>query len=48
MDYEYHKLKSQLAILKAVAEDYPTASLTNAIQQIESRIKNIEGNRNIF
>jgi hypothetical protein len=48
MDYEYHKLKSQLAILKDVAKDYPTASLPNAIQQIESRIKNIEKYRNIF
>lgn len=42
MDYEYHKLKSQLAILKDVAEDYPTASLPNAIQQISARIKEIE------
>ena len=42
MNYEYHKLKSQLAILKDVADDYPTASLSNAIQQISERIKEIE------
>ena len=44
-DYEYHKLKSQLAILKDVVTVYPTASLPNAIQQIESRLKNIESKR---
>lgn len=42
MDYEYHKLKSQLAILRDVVKDYPTTSLPNAIQQIEARIKHIE------
>lgn len=41
-DYEYHKLKSQLAVLKDVVEIYPTASLPNAIQQISERIKEIE------
>ena len=43
-DYEYHKLKAQLAILEDVAKEYPTSSVPNAIQQIKSRIKHIEQN----
>jgi len=46
MDYEYHKLKAQLAILKDVIATYPTSSLPNVIQQIESRIKHLEEKRN--
>ena len=42
MDYEYHKLKSQLAILKDVAETYPTSSIQNAIAQISARVKEME------
>ena len=43
-DYEYHKLKAQLAILKDVAKEYSTSAVPNAIQQIKSRIKHIEQN----
>lgn len=42
MDYEYHKLKAQLAVLKDVEKDYPTSSIANVIKQLESRIKHIE------
>jgi len=42
MNYEYHKLKGQLAVLKDVLNEYPTASLSNVVQQIEARIKHIE------
>lgn len=38
-DYEYHRLKAQLAILQDVAKDYPTSSIANAMTQIEARIK---------
>lgn len=46
MDYEYHKLKAQIAILKDVIETYPTSSVANVIQQLESRLKHIEEHRN--
>ena len=39
---ELYKLKVQVSILKDVLEDYPTASVSCAIKQIESRIKEIE------
>lgn len=42
MDYELHKLRAQVAVLKDVAEVYPTSSIGNCITQIESRIKEIE------
>lgn len=42
MDYEYHKIKSQIAVLKDVAKDYPTSSIVNAITQLEARLKAIE------
>lgn len=42
MDYKYHKLNAQLAVLRDVAKDYPTRTIANAIQQIEARIKHIE------
>lgn len=32
----------QLATLRNVAKDYPTSSIPNAIQQLESRLKHIE------
>lgn len=37
--YEYHKLKAQFAILQDVAKDYPASSISNAMTQIEARIK---------
>ena len=46
MDWELHKLKAQLAVLKDVAEVYPTSSIGNCITQISSRIKHIEENGN--
>lgn len=41
-DYELHKLKAQVAVLKDVAEVYPTATIDSAIRQIESRINEKE------
>lgn len=41
--YEYHRLKSQLAILRDVTEDYPRQTIGNIMQQMESRIKCLEG-----
>lgn len=46
MDWELHKLRAQLAVLKDVAEIYPTSSISNCITQISSRIKHIEENGN--
>lgn len=45
MDYVYHKLKAQMAILKDVLEEYPTSTIGNAIKQIESRIKDFESRK---
>lgn len=42
MDYELHKLKAQVAVLKDVTVVYPTSTIGNCITQIESRIKEIE------
>lgn len=42
MDWELHRLRAQLAILKDVEKVYPTASIPNAISQIQARIKEIE------
>lgn len=42
MEYELHKLKAQVAVLKDVAEVYPTCTIDNCITQIEARIKEIE------
>lgn len=42
MDYELHKLRAQVAVLKDVAKIYQTSSIGNCITQIESRIKEIE------
>lgn len=44
LDYVYHKLRVQLAVLKDVEKSYATATIGNAIKQIESRIKHIEAN----
>ena len=41
-DYELHKLKAQVAVLKDVEQVYPTATISNAISQMQSRIKEIE------
>jgi hypothetical protein len=42
MDYELHKLKAQVAVLRDVEQVYPKATISNAISQIQSRIKEIE------
>lgn len=42
MDYELHKLRAQVAVLKDVAKVYSTSSIGNCITQIESRIKEVE------
>ena len=42
MDYELHKLKAQVAVLKDVGQVYPTSTIGNCITQLESRIKEIE------
>ena len=42
MDYEFHKLKAQVAVLKDVEQVYPKATISNAISQIQARIKEIE------
>ena len=42
MNYELHKLRAQVAVLKDVEKDYPKCSIGNCITQIESRIKEIE------
>jgi hypothetical protein len=44
-NYDYHRLKVQLAILQDVAKDYPTSSISNAMSQIEARIKLFEAKR---
>lgn len=44
--YEYHKIASQLAILKDVATIYPTSSIPNAIRQLESRLEFVKSNLN--
>ena len=42
MDWEYHKLKAQVAVLKDVVVTYPTCTISNAITQMEARIKEKE------
>lgn len=42
MDYELHKLNAQVAVLKDVEQVYPKATISNAISQIQARIKEIE------
>lgn len=42
MEYELHKLKAQVAVLKDVEKVYPRATISSAISQIQARIKEIE------
>lgn len=42
MDYELHKLRTQVAVLKDVEKVYPKCSIGNCITQLESRIKEME------
>lgn len=38
MDYEYHKIKGQIAVLEDVATEYPTSSVPNVIAQLKARL----------
>lgn len=43
MNYEQNRLKAQLSVLQDVLEEYDGyRTLTNVIQNIESRIKKLE------
>lgn len=42
MNWNLHKLRAQIAVLKDVMKEYPTSTIECAIKQIESRIKHIE------
>jgi hypothetical protein len=42
MDWEYHKLRAQVSVMKDVEKTYPTATISCAIKQMEARIKHIE------
>jgi hypothetical protein len=42
MDFELHKLKAQVAVLKDVEQVYPRATISSAKSQIQARIKEIE------
>jgi len=46
MDWELHKLRAQLSVLRDVEKVYPTASIPCVIKQIEARIKHIESTNN--
>lgn len=46
MDYELSKIKAQVSVLKDVLKTYPTCTISNAITQLEARIKEINS-RNI-
>lgn len=41
-DKELYKLKVQVAVLKDVEQVYPKATVSNAISQMQARIKEIE------
>ena len=42
MEYELHRLKAQVAVLKDVEQVYPRATISSAISQTQARIKEIE------
>lgn len=39
---EYIRLKAQLSVLKEIALDYSGKTIDNIIQQMESRVKEVE------
>ena len=41
-DYTYIRLKAQVSVLRDVQREYSTSTISNAISQIESRIKHLE------
>ena len=42
MNWNLHKLRAQVAVLKDVLKEYPTSTISCAVKQIETRIKYIE------
>ncbi len=42
MDIKYVRMRAQLAVLREVARQYGGRTIENVIQQIESRIKELE------
>ena len=42
MNWNLHKLRAQIAVLKDVLKEYPTSTIACAVKQIETRIKYIE------
>ena len=42
MDYGLNRLRAQVAVLKDVEKEYPKSTVSNAISQMEARIKEIE------
>ncbi len=42
MDYEFHKIKGQIAVLEDVVKEYPTSSVPNVIAQLKARLKHYE------
>jgi hypothetical protein len=46
MDWELHKLRAWAAVLNDVLKEYPTATISCAVKQIESRINHIESTNN--
>lgn len=42
MDYEFHKIKGQIAVLEDVVKEYPTSSVPNVIAQLKARLAHHE------
>lgn len=42
MDYTQLKLKAQIEILRDVEREYPSSTIGNAIQQMESVLKELQ------
>ena len=45
-DYEYHKIKAQLSILRDVSTEYPERNIDKIIRKMEIKICNIEKEKN--
>ncbi len=46
MNYQLHKLKAWLAVLKDVAEEYSGRTIDNVIQNIQDRVEYAERREN--
>lgn len=44
-DYEYHKLRAWLSVLKDVVKEYRTRTIENVIDNVEARVKYEEKRR---